>query len=73
LEDAIIAAEESLRLDPTRNLSHYILGVCFMEKGLNEEAIQEFEKFLHYYYDRAYVREYKLKAEEYLSALRSLP
>jgi hypothetical protein len=44
-----------------------------MEMGMNADAIAEFEKFLNNYWDRAYVRDYKLKAEEYLTQLRQLP
>lgn len=73
LDDATVAAREAIRLNPTDSLSHYILGVCLMEQGMAEDAIQEFEAFLHYYYDRAYVRDFKIKAEEYLSTLNSLP
>lgn len=73
LEDATQAAREAARLDTLNGSSHYILGVCYMEKGMNAEAIAEFEKFLNNYWDRAYVRDYKLKAEEYLTQLRQLP
>ena len=72
-EDAILVAHEAIRLDALNGLSHYILGVCYVEKGLNVEAIAEFEKFLNNYWDRAYVRDYKLKAEEYLTQLSQVP
>ena len=72
-EVAILEAREAIRLDTLNGLSHYILGVCSMEMGMNADAIAEFEKFLNSYWDRAYVRDYKLKAEEYLTQLRQLP
>ena len=72
-EVAILVAREAIRLDTLHGLSHYILGVCYMEMGTNADAIAEFEKFLNNYWDRAYVRDYKLKAEEYLTQLRQLP
>jgi len=72
-ETAILMAREAIRLDTLNGLSHYILGVCDMEMGMNADAIAEFEKFLNNYWDRAYVRDYKLKAEEYLTQLRQLP
>jgi len=70
INDATVMAMEAVRLDNLDGLSHYILGVCYMDQGLNAKAIPEFEKFLNTYWDRAYVREYKLKAEEYLSQLK---
>jgi tetratricopeptide (TPR) repeat protein len=72
-EVAILVAREAIRLDTLNGLSHYILGVCSMEMGMNADAIAEFENFLNNYWDRAYVRDYKLKAEEYLAQLRQLP
>jgi len=38
-----------------------------------EDAIREFEKFLDKYWDRAYIRDYKMNAEKYLEELRSSP
>jgi len=69
-DEALKAAKEAARLNPLENNTHYILGVCYMEKGLNDLAIVEFEKFLANYWDRAYIREYKVKAEEYLAQLK---
>jgi tetratricopeptide (TPR) repeat protein len=71
--EALVEAQESLRLNTLVDTSHYILGLCYMESGKSEEAIREFEKFLDLYWDRAYVREYKVKAEGYLEQLRNLP
>lgn len=72
-EVAILVAREAIRLDTLNGLSHYILGVCYMDMGTNADAIVEFEKFLNNYWDRAYVRNYRPKAEEYLTQLRQLP
>ena len=72
-EDAILMAREAIRLDALNGLPHYVLGVCYMEKGMNAEAIAEFETFLDNYWDRAYIRDYKLKAEEYLAQLSQVP
>ncbi len=41
-----------------------------MDKGEKEKAIVEFEKFLEFYRDGAYIRDYKVKAEAYLTQLR---
>ena len=66
-------AREAIRLDALNGLPHYVLGVCYMEKGMNAEAIAEFETFLDNYWDRAYIRDYKLKAEDYLAQLSQVP
>ncbi len=73
LDDASSAAQEAVRLDPTSSLPHYILGVCDMEQGKNAEAITEFEKFQEYYWERAYMQEYKDQAEKFLAQLKSMP
>jgi hypothetical protein len=44
-----------------------------MDMGRNAEAIKEFERFLYYYYDRPYVRDYKLQAEEFIESMNSFP
>lgn len=72
-DEALVEAQEAVRLDTLKNTSHYILGVCYMEKGMNAEAIVEFETFLDTYWDRAYVRDYKRKAEEFLAQLKPAP
>ena len=71
--EALTEAREAVRLRTLDDTSHYILGVCYMETGKTEEAISEFEQFLDLYWDRAYVREYKVKAEEYLEQLKQSP
>lgn len=73
IDEALAEAQEAVRLNTLDDTSHYILGVCYMESGKPEDAIREFEKFLDLYWDRAYVREYKVKAEEYLEQLRQSP
>jgi tetratricopeptide (TPR) repeat protein len=73
IDEALAEAQEAVRLNTLDDTSHYILGVCYMESGKPEEAIREFEKFLDLYWDRAYVREYKVKADEYLEQLRQSP
>ena len=73
IDEALVEAQEAVRLNTLGDTSHYILGVCYMESGKPEDAIREFEKFLDLYWDRAYVREYKVNAEEYLEQLRQSP
>jgi tetratricopeptide (TPR) repeat protein len=73
VDEALAEAQEAVRLNTLDDTAHYILGVCYMESGKPEEAIREFEKFLDLYWDRAYVREYKVKAEEYLELLQQSP
>ena len=72
-DDAVVEAKEAIKLDSLFDSPHYILGVCYMEKGMNSEAIVEFEKFLANYRDRGYIRDYKVKAEEYLAQLKKTP
>ena len=67
---AIREALEAIHLNRLEDTSHYILGVCYMETGNTEEAISEFEQFLDLYWDRPFVRDYKVKAEEYLAQLK---
>ena len=71
VEFAIREAIDAIRLNRLEDTSHYILGVCYMETGNTEEAILEFEEFLDLYWDRAYIRDYKVNAEEYLEQLRA--
>jgi tetratricopeptide (TPR) repeat protein len=73
IDVALREAQEAVRLNTLEDTSHYVLGVCYMDSGMPEEAISEFEKFLKLYWDRAYVREYKVKADEYLEQLRQSP
>ena len=44
--------------------------MLIMDKGEKEKAVTEFEEFLELYWDRAYIRDYKVKAEECLAQLR---
>ena len=44
---------------------------CF-EQGQTKAATAEFEQFLTLYWDRAYVRDYKLNAESYLALSKNL-
>jgi hypothetical protein len=41
-----------------------------MDRGKDEKVAVEFEKFLELYWDRAYVRDYKINAEAYLAQLQ---
>ena len=70
---ALTEAQEAVRLQTLDSPSHYILGVCYLETGQTEDAIHEFEQFLDLYWDRAYVRDYKVKAEEFLEQLKQPP
>jgi len=72
-DEALAAAKEAVRLNRLDNMSHYILGVCYMDKGMRSQAINEFKIFLGNYWDRAYIRNYKVKAEEYLVNLKQTP
>ena len=73
VNEALDNAQEAVHLNRLQDISHYILGVCYMETGDTEEAITEFEQFLDLYWDRAYVRDYKINTEEYLDQLRQTP
>jgi tetratricopeptide (TPR) repeat protein len=66
---ALVAAQQAIKLNPKYDTPHYILGLCYMSKGDNKEAVVELQKFLGLYWDRAYVRDYKVKAEAYLAKL----
>ena len=70
LDLALAGAQEGVRLAPKYDRAHYILGLCYMDKGENEKSVAEFEKFLELYWDRAYVRDYKVKTEAYLAQLQ---
>jgi tetratricopeptide (TPR) repeat protein len=69
LDLAMSEAREAVRLAPKSDVAHYALGLCFMEQGESEQAIAEFRTFLGLYWDRAYARDYKAKAEEYVALL----
>jgi hypothetical protein len=49
---------------------HYILGLCYMNKGDKDKAAAEFKKFLELYWERAFINSYKTKAEDYLKQLK---
>jgi len=70
LGPATEAAQRAIQLSPKQDVAHYILGLCHMELGESDKARAEFEIFLDLYYDRAYVREYRAKAEAYLAELK---
>jgi superkiller protein 3 len=70
LQRALAAAQEAVRLNPKDDTPHHILGLCYMDLGQADEAIEEFETFLDLYWDRAYVRDWKAQAEAYLTELR---
>jgi tetratricopeptide (TPR) repeat protein len=70
LGPATKAAQRAIQLSPKQDVAHYILGLCHIELGESDEARAEFEIFLDLYYDRAYVREYRAKAEAYLTELK---
>jgi Tfp pilus assembly protein PilF len=64
------AAQQAVKLAPKQDTVHYVLGLCYMNQGETEKAMAEFEEFLALYWDRAYARDLKVKAEEYLAQLR---
>ncbi len=70
LDLALEEALEAVRLSPRRDTPHYVLGLCYMGKGDNPQAVAEFKRFLELYWDRAYVDDYKAKAESYLTQLK---
>jgi tetratricopeptide (TPR) repeat protein len=69
LDLALDAAQRAVELAPKYDTAHYILGLCYVDRGEDEKAAAELSKFLDLYRDRAYVREYKTKAEAYLDRL----
>ena len=56
-------------LEPNNDKVHYILGRTYLDQGQRDKACGEFEEFLCLYLDRAYARESKVRAEEYLQKL----
>jgi len=66
LDRAQEAAAESLRLDPKYDLGHFVNGVIYMDQGEDDEAAEAFEEFLELYWDRAYARQFRDQAEQYL-------
>lgn len=43
---AFVNYEKSRRLDPRRSSVHYKMGILFLNKGLQEDALKEFEEIL---------------------------
>lgn len=70
IELAMEAAQEALRLYPAYDEANYILGLCYMEIGEDELAIEAFERFLAFYYERPFVRDFKVQAQAYLDDLQ---
>jgi tetratricopeptide (TPR) repeat protein len=70
LDLALPEAEQAVKLSPRYDEAHYILGLCYLDKGEVEKACTELQKFLELYVDRAYVRDYKSRAEAYLAQLK---
>lgn len=70
LEDALAAAQKAVLYSPRSDTAHYILGAVYLDRGDKPKAIAEMQTFLSLYWDRAYVREYKHKAEEVLKQLQ---
>jgi tetratricopeptide (TPR) repeat protein len=66
LDSATHEAQEAVRLDPMRDIGHYALGLCYRSLGDEEQARAGFERFLELYWDRAYVRLYRIEVEGYL-------
>jgi len=67
---ALAAAEQAVQLRPKYDTAHYVRGLCHLDHGENEEAAAAFSTFLDLYWDRAYVREYRMKAGAYLAQLK---
>jgi len=70
LDEALAAAKQGISLGPKYDRAHYILGLCYMDLGMKEDAIAEFETFLKLYWERPLVREYKENALMYLEELK---
>jgi len=70
LAEALSAAQKASVSAPKTDRGHYILGLCYMDRGMKDDAINEFEEFLELYWERAYGEQYKESAEGYLVELR---
>ena len=70
LDMALKEALEAARLAPKHDVPHYVLGLSYMSRGDKVQAAAELQKFLELYWDRAYVSDYKAKAEAYLVQLK---
>jgi tetratricopeptide (TPR) repeat protein len=69
-DEALAAAKQGVQLYPKYDRAHYILGLCYMDLGMKEDAVAEFETFLKLYWERPLVKEYKEKALMYLEQLK---
>jgi tetratricopeptide (TPR) repeat protein len=67
---ALAAARRAVELRPKHDTPHYVLGLCHLDRAEKEKAAAAFSTFLDLYWDRAYRREYRMKAEAYLAQLR---
>lgn len=70
LMDALEAAKKAAAAVPKYDRSHYILGLCYMDGGLAEEAIREFELFISLNIERTSTKGDRRNAEIYLEQLR---
>ncbi len=69
LDKATSSAQELIRLSPKYDLGHFILGMCYLDAGQNDQAKTELQKFMNLYWDRASARDYKTQAEQALKKL----
>jgi len=70
LTAALSTAQKAVAFSPKYDRGHYILGLCYLDKGMKIEAINEFKVFLDLYWERAYAEQYKESAEKYLMQLQ---
>ncbi len=69
-DQALVAAQRAIELEPKNDRAHYVLGLIYLDGNQKDKARAEFEKFLALYQERAYVRDWKVKAQEYLKQLQ---
>lgn len=46
IDEAIEALERTVAADPTHARAHYTLGLCYLNRGRNPDAVQHFSRFL---------------------------
>ncbi|MEJ2148995.1 MAG: tetratricopeptide repeat protein [Chloroflexota bacterium] len=67
-EAALESAEQALAINPTDDVSHYVMGKALLATGQEEQAITEMETFLNLTWDRARIRDFREEVEALLEA-----
>lgn len=70
LTEALEIARKAVTVSRKYDRANYILGLCYMDLAMKDEAIAEFEKFLEVYWERPLIREYKENVDAYLEQLK---